>query len=82
MRIIGWLLAAVLIVIGFVSSTNAQNAATEKKSAAKVYASSKKAPGKRAARMEARQDEPAYGSQDWWRLKAERFTNGDGGGSP
>jgi hypothetical protein len=79
MRIIGWLLAVGLLVIGFVGSTSAQQTQEKAKSATKVYAYYKKASTKKADEARNRQVEPAYGSQQWWRMRAERFSSGDGG---
>jgi hypothetical protein len=79
MRIIGWLLALGLLVIGFVGSTSAQQTQEKAKSATKVYAYYKKASAKKADEAHNRQVEPAYGSQEWWRIKAGRFSGGDGG---
>jgi hypothetical protein len=79
MRIVGWLLALGVLAIGFVGSTSAQTPAEKGKSPAKVYAYYKKGPTKAAEKALIRQDEPAYGTIEWWRMKAERFTSGDGG---
>jgi hypothetical protein len=86
MRIIGWVLAAVLLVLTFGAIANAQSEQDKDKGKAhtKVYSYKKTAPTpapSRAARAEARErlgDAP-HGSQIWWRDRAERYSSGDGG---
>jgi len=85
MRIIGWLLAAVLLVMALGSSVIAQTPPEKAKPAAKVYSYYKKADptGQPSTSAQTGRDrlgeEPRHGSQEWWRMRAERFSSGDGG---
>ena len=86
MRTLGWLLAAVLVT-GLGSSVIAQTPPEKTKPATKVYSYYKKAaPTPQSSTSTSAPTgqlghEPAYGTQEWWRMRTERFTSGDGGGS-
>jgi hypothetical protein len=91
MRITGWVLALASFTLTFGAIANAQSEQDKGKAATKVYAYKKTAPSTelnpgtaRAARTETRDKlaEPAYGSPAWWRERTERFSGGEGGGSP
>jgi hypothetical protein len=91
MRIIGWGIAVTLLVVGFGNSASAQSTPEKGKDATKVYSYYKKAsPSLQASPSQASPsraagtrvgEEPAYGTQEWWRLRTEKSSGGDGGGS-
>ena len=78
------ILAAIagLLVVGTYGVVQAQPTAPEKPDPnTKVYAYKKTAPQTAAERAKERERaaEPAYGTQEWWRVTKDRYSSGDGG---
>jgi hypothetical protein len=84
MRMLRWLLAVAPVVtlstLGFTTLGMAQSTKENAKPATKVYAYYKKASPRVAKSVPSiggsANDEPRYGTHEWWHMKTERYSSG------